>query len=423
MCRSQRENEALKRKLLQIERELGTVRGYGEGAPDNSLNIALGFQVCDDFREVQRPRFAGKGCFTPAKRVFDDLLSTDPAINDQNVPMEKKMASSDVLDVKYEPVDGERDWPESLLLSQDRLEEDPGRSQSQVEQKISGENTCGTLGAAAAGADDGAGPICGEEELHMQPCPAGDPDKGLQAELKQEPEEEPLTPALPPLGSADWGPELLCAWSEAGGLGTVQEKHGQLGGSLEHRGAQLDDDFSPPQYRASRRQCLEVDEGSTSHFEQKQNGGPFTEEHSHGSSDLIPAEIVLPLGSPGEHGGSIPCEASFDTSAEAKSDRRIEGQEDFICTRSRKTFLDAFQLETHKEQHSVGKLSSCSESGKGLISSRVLEKHQRIHSRKKLFTCSWCNKSFSQWHVFQEHESIHKGLKPIIRVPTLGRRA
>ncbi|KAJ8332593.1 hypothetical protein SKAU_G00423820 [Synaphobranchus kaupii] len=333
MCRSQRENEALKRKLLQMERERAAARGYGEGAPDNSLNIALEVQFCDEFREAQRR----------------------------------------------------------------------------------------TSGAAAAGADGGAGPLCGVEELHTQPCPAGDPEKGLQAELKQEPEEEPLTPALPPLGSADWGLELQYAWSLAGGLGTVQEKHGQFGGSLEHRGAQLDDDFSPPQYRASQRLFLEVDEGPTSHLEQQQNGGPLAEEHSHGSPDYISAEIPLPLCSPGEHGGSIPCEASFHTSAEAKSHRRIEGQEDFICTRSQKTFPDALQLKTHEEQHCSGKLFSYSECGKGFTSSRVLKKHPQVHSRKKPFACSYCDKSFSQWQVFQEHESIHTGLKPIIRVPTLGR--
>ncbi|KAJ8332581.1 hypothetical protein SKAU_G00423700 [Synaphobranchus kaupii] len=176
-------------------------------------------------------KVAGKGRFPAVERVFDERVTTGQAENDQKDRVEKKMVSSDALDIynlrgrclgEVKPVtlDGEQDWPESLLLSEDRLEEDPGRSQSQVEQKICLENTC------------------------------------------------------------DWGLELQCAWSEASGLGTVQEKHGQFGGSLEHRGAQLDDDFSPPQYRASQRQCLEVDEGPTSHLEQKQNGGPLVEEHA-----------------------------------------------------------------------------------------------------------------------------------------------
>ena len=46
-----------------------------------------------------------------------------------------------------QPVDGEQDWSESLLLSEDRLEEDPKSSQSQAERnrKISGQNTCGNI--------------------------------------------------------------------------------------------------------------------------------------------------------------------------------------------------------------------------------------------------------------------------------------
>ncbi|KAJ8332590.1 hypothetical protein SKAU_G00423790 [Synaphobranchus kaupii] len=410
MCRSQRENEALRRKLLLMERELGTVRGYGEGAPDNSLNIAFEVQVCDEFREAPRlAKVGGKGTIPTAECVLDERLSIGPAKDDRNVLVEKKEATPDALDIKYEPVDEEQDWPESLLLSEDRLEEDPGRSQSQVAQKISGENTCGNLGATPAGADSGAGPLCREEELQREPCPAGDPEKGLQAELKQELEGQPLAHSHPPLGSTE-GLELQCAWSEAKGSGTVPKEHRQRGGSLEHGGARLDDDFAPLHYRASQRQCLEVDEGRTSHIKQKQNGGPLAEEHSRGPPD----DISNPLGSPGEHGGSTPCEASFSASAEAKSHRRIAGQGDYICTRCGKTFPDALQLKTHEEQHGSGKRFSCSECGEGFTSSRVLEKHQRIHSRKKPFACSECNKSFSQWQVLQAHESIHTGLKPYV---------
>ena len=44
-----------------------------------------------------------------------------------------------------QPVDGEQDWSETLLLSEDRLEEDPQSNQSQVEQKMIGQNTCGNV--------------------------------------------------------------------------------------------------------------------------------------------------------------------------------------------------------------------------------------------------------------------------------------
>ncbi|KAJ8271296.1 hypothetical protein COCON_G00101550 [Conger conger] len=220
-----------------------------------------------------------------------------------------------------------------------------------------GEGTPGTSGAAAAN-DGGEGPLCKEEELHMQPCPAGDPKKELQAELKQEPEEQPLTPTLPLLESADWGMELQTVWSKANSLEISQEKSRQCIGSSEHGDTRLDDDFSPPHYRA-RRPHSEKGEGSASQ-QQKQNGRPLYKECSHGLPDEVSAEMPFLLGSPGECDGSAPCEASSDTSAEAKSPCRTEGQEEFICTCCGKTFLDALELKMHEEQHSLQKQFTCS---------------------------------------------------------------
>ena len=53
MCRSQRENEALKTKSLLMEGEIRDVRGYGEETPGISLNLSFEIQVCDEFREAQ----------------------------------------------------------------------------------------------------------------------------------------------------------------------------------------------------------------------------------------------------------------------------------------------------------------------------------------------------------------------------------
>ncbi|KAG5849508.1 hypothetical protein ANANG_G00111400 [Anguilla anguilla] len=404
MCRSQRENEALKAKLLLMERELRTLRGCREGTPDNALNISFEVHVCDEL-EAQIPKVAGKGNVA-AERVFDERLSSSPAKDEQYVHVEMKKDAPVALDIKYEPVDGEQDWSESVLLSEDWLEEDPKTSQSQLEQKISEENACGTSGAAAT--NSGVGPLFEEGELHMQPCPAGDPEKGLQAELKQEPDGEPLTPGHPLPGSGE-GLEAQCAWSKATRSGNVQEMLRQHGGSSEPGGARSNDRFSPRHYRASRRLRSEKNEGPTSHLEQEQNGRPGR------APDAISAEMAVPLGSPGQRAGSTLCEESFNTSAAAESCQRIEGREEFICTCCRKTFPDALELQTHEEeQHGTGKRFGCSESGKAFACSSVLEKHQRIHSRKKPFACSGCDKTFSQWHVLQAHQSIHTGEKPHI---------
>ena len=54
MSRNQRENGALKTKLLLVEGELRDVRGYGEETPCISLNLSFEVQVCDEFRETPR---------------------------------------------------------------------------------------------------------------------------------------------------------------------------------------------------------------------------------------------------------------------------------------------------------------------------------------------------------------------------------
>ncbi|XP_061102451.1 zinc finger protein 227-like isoform X1 [Conger conger] len=340
MCRSQRENERLKTKLLLMEGELRAVRGYGEGTPGSSLNLSFEVQVCDEFREGQEPTVARKGS---VERYFDERLSAGSAKDGKNVSVEKDSQTKDAFDIKYEPVDGEQDWSESLLLGEDRLEEDPESSQSQVEQKISEENTCGTSWAAAA--NGGEGP------------------------LKQ----EPLTPGLSLPGSSE-GLEFQCAWSEANSSGTFSE----------HGDARLEDNFSAPHYRASRRPYSEKDKGPTSQLEQKQNGHPHRL-----PDDTSTGRPFLP-GSPGECDGSTLCEVSFDTSAEVQGRGRTEvGRSEFICTRCGRTFPDALALQTHEEQH--------------------LKAHQRLLAGEKAFTCEQCGKRFSQVGKLKVHRATHGG--------------
>ncbi|XP_064193701.1 uncharacterized protein LOC135255873 isoform X6 [Anguilla rostrata] len=253
MCRSQRENEALKRKLLLMERELRTLRGYGEGTPDNSLNISFEVQVCDEFREVPRQN----------ANLSTERVTRERFENCGSVSMKTEDARLQSTLIKREPVDG--DWSESVLLGGDWLNVDPERSQSQAEQKISEENACGTSRAAAAVADGGEGPLCEEEE---EPWPAGDPEKGLLVEPKQDPEGQPLTPP-PPLM------KVQCVWSEASRLGAVREKRGRRGRGRTQREMQVGLDFPDELHWASGNKMHSASREKTARYRARVNNDPI----------------------------------------------------------------------------------------------------------------------------------------------------
>ncbi|KAJ8247433.1 hypothetical protein GJAV_G00246340 [Gymnothorax javanicus] len=195
MCRSKEENDALKRKLLLMERKLTTVQEQGAKALDNSLDISFEVKVCDEFRESQcqnTNRLATEK-FTRGRFESCGSFSTE---------MEDSVSLPTLI--KSEPEDGEQEWSESLLLSEDTAEEEPNSSKSLAKQKISEENSC----AAAAGG--GEGPLC-EKDLFIQSCLAGNLEGRPSVEPKLDPDGWPLAPGL----------TVHPVWSAPDCLGTV----------------------------------------------------------------------------------------------------------------------------------------------------------------------------------------------------------
>ncbi|KAJ8247718.1 hypothetical protein GJAV_G00249500 [Gymnothorax javanicus] len=447
MSRCQRENEALKSKLLLMERELRDVRGHEERIPDNSFSISFEVAVCDDGGEVHR-------------RTTKDV---------ENILMEKNRKGMEMLNVKHEPEDGEQNSK---------------TSQPQEEQEICPwESTSGTPGAAVANSAEG--PLCKVEELHMQPCLMGHLEKGLQAELKLEPQGEPLPPAVPLLPSADSGLEIEHVWSKSG---IIWEKHGQHRERTESRNDQLDH-LSPQRLGTPWRLRSQRDEGTTlhvnqqqndhplphgdpqqngcphvnqqqngrplahvhqqenghslvhvnqqqngrplahvdqqqngrplahvehqqnsyplPHVDQQQNDCPFVEEGSQGLPDLS-SEVAFPRGSQVESNVTTPpCKVGSSVSAEAKRSRRIVEQAKVISDHTLKILPGALELKPHSFR--------CSQCGKSFADSSKLKNHQQSHQRKKQHVCTECGKFFFLRNDLEIHQRVHTREKPYLK--------
>ncbi|KAJ8373409.1 hypothetical protein AAFF_G00265360 [Aldrovandia affinis] len=114
MCRSRRENEALKRRLRVMGRELRAARGCAErGCADGSRNSPSRVQARDGFGEAESPAVSEKG--TAVGTVFAERLGSCPERDGENIDVETEGALSHVADIKYEPGEEEQDWPDHPL--------------------------------------------------------------------------------------------------------------------------------------------------------------------------------------------------------------------------------------------------------------------------------------------------------------------
>ncbi|KAG7458526.1 hypothetical protein MATL_G00221200 [Megalops atlanticus] len=219
VCRSQKENAALKRKLQLMERELRAARGCRDGTQEGSVNISLEVQVCDEFRGAEE--LPEKGNRPAVEAVCDGRLSSGDG---ETAPGDEEKTPSQIVAIKYESTDMDQDWPESHMLSEERHHSTLERSHSQEKHRIGGELQWGVSQPSAAhGVEEPVSePQHSEEELDTKPPPAEDPGqpgaayrleefRGLEATLKQQPDH--CTQSLPQAGPAR-GLQLQSVWSK-----------------------------------------------------------------------------------------------------------------------------------------------------------------------------------------------------------------
>ena len=82
-----------------------------------------------------------------------------------------------------------------------------------------------------------------------------------------------------------------------------------------------------------------------------------------------------------------------------------------MCDQCDKTFIDFFQLRSHKRVHNNEKSFSCDQCDKIFAREPSLKSHKESHQQIKLNSCNQCVKTFAQKSDLVSHARVHTDTK------------
>ncbi|XP_036374720.1 zinc finger protein 286A-like [Megalops cyprinoides] len=444
ISRSQKENEALKRKLRMMEMRIE--RGsWARAVRESCVNSrSSGVQLYNEFRATAREENhfpAAHRDFSVGSQLGISLWRDgEPAALDE----EDTAVRSDVQD---KPADVE----EAMIIKKEGLEEDLENGDSQGRLKSRKERV------AKSGSNDGERAPNGDtrtapehaEELTEQhrPRKSAWKDSGLDTVLKAEPEDE--TENVQDTGSEHSTGRLNSLGNEY----PLYERNGQLDTLFSQRSTDTETEGPACSY------TTETDSESLSvHSEQRL--GPITGKGAVdslsplGSADMKPDVIVIdsePVKVDAEvcsawseeatlgvvhtqqrhhkeyrgrdkllpeNAAQMPVrESSTESNRLFTLPRKVRvgvREKRFICGYCGKSFTCPKYLQTHQRVHTGEKPYSCMQCGKRFAQSSYLKKHQTVHTGEKPFSCAQCGKRFADSSNLIRHKSVHTGERPFI---------